>query len=77
MEIIQTCVQNQKKFEQLWYTSLLKKTKIHHRKIWQCFLYFYCNDKIQIYFQTSSFIKLYSNIAWDSLQNDTDPNVDD
>lgn len=31
-----------------------------------CFLHFYCNDKIQIYFQTSSFIKLYSNIAWKS-----------
>lgn len=28
-----------------------------------CFLHFYCNGKIQIYFQTSSFIKLYSNIA--------------
>lgn len=28
-----------------------------------CFLHFYCNDRIQIYFQTSSFIKLYSNIA--------------
>lgn len=32
-----------------------------------CVLRFYCNGKIQLYFQTSRFIKLFSNIAWDSL----------
>lgn len=38
-----------------------KKVYFHTIKYDMCFLHFYCN-KIQIYFQTSSF-KLYSNIA--------------
>lgn len=55
------------------YGFILDKTK---KTVLKCFLCFYCNDKIQIYFQTSNFIKLFSNITGDSLENNIDPNVD-